>query len=338
MTPSARPVPGHWTSCADAAYAALLEHYWDNRHGRFRVVAPPRRVPWASWHYWWQAQALTAVVRTYERSRNPAERDRAAALVKGIVRRNGGGLGNAYYDDLAWMGLALHESVTVAGLPHAPLLEVVWHDLRDGYDEHRGALVWRRGDVFCNVPTNGPAAILAARLGELDVARRLVAWLHAACVDADGRVLDGRRGDGSPDEAQYTYNYGTVVGADLALHAATGETALLGRARYVAGAAAALADPRTGLLPDEGGGDRGLFKGILATHLADLVLRTGDPVVLDLLVRNGEAVTVHAGASGLVGTDWSRPPAGPVDLSAHLSAVLLLDGLARLEAAGTFAP
>ena len=293
-------------------------------------------MPWASWHYWWQAHALTAVVHAYERTGDLAERDRVGALIGGVVRRNGGTLANAYYDDLAWMGLALHEAGAAGvGLP-AGLLPALWTDLRDGFDPRRSALVWRRGDTYCNVPTNGPAAILAARLGELDLARRLVGWLHTACVDADGRVLDGRRGDDSPDEAQYTYNYGTVIGADLALHAATGEAALLGRARYVAGAAATLADPRTGLLPDEGGGDRGLFKGILAVHLAELVLRTGDAAVLDLLVRNGEAVAAAVDATGLVGPDWSRPAEGPVDLSAHLSGVLLLDGLARLEAAGTF--
>ena len=328
-----------WGGRADAAYAALVDAYWDRRRGLFRVVAPQRRLARLPWHYWWQAHALAAVVQAFLRTGQGSERDRAVAHVAGILRRNGGSLRNAYYDDLAWMGLALHDAQARAGLDVQPLLQALWAELLSGHDPDRGALVWRRGDDYRNVPTNGPTAVLAARLGAPGLARSLTDWLHRTCVDAQGRVLDGVRGDGTVYAAQFTYNYGTVVGADLALHASTGEPALLDRARRTAQAAARLADPATGLLPDEGGGDAGLFKGILASHLGDCVAATGDPLVRQLLLVNGEAVaTALSRGAGLVGSDWSRVPDRPVDLSAQLSAVLLLGALAALEAAGSLAP
>lgn len=305
------------------------------------------RRPGRPWHYWWQAQALEAVVDAAERLVGvdpPAaavERDRAARLVAGIRRRNGGRLTTGFVDDMGWLGLALLRAEERLGLDTAAAVADLLAAVRGAWHPAYGALSWRPGDDYLNTPANGPAAILAARryrwsgaAADLDLARGLVHWLHRTVVDPlDGTVADGLRvrpGQARLDRTQYTYNPGLVVGADLALAAATGEVHLVGHATWVGHAAVAALTRPDGLLPDEGGGDGGLFKGILARHLAALVARTGDRRLHAFLARWGTAVWRSAGPHGLVGPDWGRSPRGRVELSTHCAGLALLERLAAL--------
>jgi predicted alpha-1,6-mannanase (GH76 family) len=81
------------------------------------------------------------------------------------------------------------------------------------------------------------------------------------------------------------------------------------------------------VLPDEGGGDRALFKGIYARYAAGL----GDPSLTAALACNGEAAWSARGPDGLCGRSWTQPPGADVELSAHLSGVLLLSALAAAD-------
>lgn len=308
-----------WDERAAAASAALVETYWDERRGLFRTgsfrTGSARRpswrtLPWRTlpWHYWWQAHALDALVLA-------GDLDRADRLVGGILRRNGG-VTNDYYDDMAWLGLALHGLVGAGGRADAgQLVAELLADLRGGVDPDHGALVWRRGDTYLNVPANAPTAILAARTGDAVLARRLTTWLHATLVRPDGVVYDGLHPGAPPDTTGWTYNYGTVLGADVAL----GD---LDRARRVATAATRLVRA-DGVLPDEGGGDRALFKGIFVRYLGGLLAARPDEALRALLILNATAAWQSRSPDGLVGSDWARPPDGAVELSAHLSGVLL---------------
>lgn len=320
-----------WSERAGEGYARLIERFWDDRRCLFRVRSG-RSLPWPGrpWHYWWQAHALSVVAAA-------DDRPRAAALLDGIRRRCAGRLAaNDYYDDLGWLALALLDVREALDLPVAGDLDELWTVLRTAMDGPDGTLVWRRGDDFRNIPANGPAAIVAARRYALDgdpedlaIAVRLVGWLHAAAVSPAGVVWDGVRPTG-PDRRIFSYNQGLVIGADVALHAVTGADRLLVDATGVARAATAALTTPNGLLPDEGEGDGGLFKGIFARYAGELAARTGDRGLTDLLAGNGEAVWAVVRARGVVGPDWGRPPDGPVALSSALAGVLLLQALARL--------
>jgi predicted alpha-1,6-mannanase (GH76 family) len=306
-----------WADRAGEAIQAMVASYWDARHGLFRITTA-RRPLWSlgTWHYWWQAHALDALVLA-------GDAERADRLVAGVLRRNGGRIVNDYYDDMAWMGLALQDGIE-AGLLHAePLVAELMGELRGGVDAEHGAVRWRRGDDYLNVPANAPTATLAARTGDRAFAQRLTDWLHATLVTEDGVVWDGVHPGQPVNKASYTYNYGTVVGADVAVDA-------LDRARRVAATAVARLPRADGLLPDEGGGDGGLFKGVFARHVCPYVLETDDAALRDLLVRNAEAAWSARSPAGLFGPDWSRPPVGTVELSTHLSGVLLLQTVARV--------
>jgi predicted alpha-1,6-mannanase (GH76 family) len=85
------------------------------------------------------------------------------------------------------------------------------------------------------------------------------------------------------------------------------------------------------VVQEAGDGDGGLFKGILARYLGELVAVSGDESTRAVLIRNAAAAWANR-RTGLVGPSWSRPPRGPVELSAHLSGVLLLQAVAGLPA------
>ncbi len=314
-----------WAGRAAEASATLVDVFWNERRDLFGVASARRRLrPPRHWHYWWQAHALEALVLA-------GDGDRAARLVRGVLRRNGGRITNDYYDDMAWMGLALHSWRTMAGPADAVasatadrLIADLMADLRQGVHPQHGAVLWRRGDTYLNVAANAPTAILAVRTGDETFARRLTAWLHDTLVMADGTVLDGLHPGAGITRTGWTYNYGTVIGADLAL----GE---LDRARRVATAARRLVRD-DGVLPDEGRGDGSLFKGIFARHLGALVAATGDTAGRDLLIHNAEAAWASRSPGGLIGPDWSRRAERPFDLSAHLSGVLLFHTAAALDA------
>lgn len=335
-----------WSERADAAQRSLVESFWDGRRGLYRVAPGRRPLPTPQWHYWWQAHALDAAVDAVARTGDPGTRDRVRAHVAGVLRRNGGHILNDYYDDMAWMALALLRADEVAGVDTGPLVADLWSEIREGWDGTHGGVVWRRNDTYTNTPANAPAAILAARLhrrhgdaGDLDWARRIADWQRETLVDPDtGLVWDGihPETDPGPSRELYTYNQGTVVGAEVELFRLTGGGGHLERARRTAAAALdRFTDPRTGLFPAEGAGDGGLFKGILARYLGELVRADPDPDhevssrVLGALRRNGEAVA--AAGDRPVGADWARPTDSDRSLSTQLSAVLLLEAVAAAD-------
>ena len=337
-----------WAERADAAQGVLVGQFWDGRRGLYRVTPGRRIFPTPQWHYWWQAHALDATVDAVGRTGDAGGRERVRAHVAGVVRRNGGRIPNDYYDDMAWMALALLRADEVAGVDTAGLVAELWADIRQGWDERHGGVVWRRRDTYTNTPANAPSAILAARLhrrhgatADLDWARRIADWQQATLVDPDsGVVWDGIHPvtDPGPSRELYTYNQGTVVGAEVELWRITGDTGHRDRAERTAAAALArFTDPASGLLPAEGAGDGGLFKGILARYLGELVRAVGSEpdqvtgAVLAVLRRNGEAVA--AVPDRPVGADWRSPAGGDRSLSTHLSAVLLLEALAAADPA-----
>ncbi|WP_018686751.1 glycoside hydrolase family 76 protein [Actinokineospora enzanensis] len=286
-----------------------------------------------SWNYWWQAHLLDCLVDAQSRAPE-AERARAIkALVRGIHARNLGAWTNSYYDDIAWLGLALLRS----GVPAERALTAITRRLRSGWSDHAGGGIWwRRGDTYKNVPANGPAAILLARRGETGPARSMLEWMDRLLVDPATNLLwDGLyvRADGSVErvvETFYTYCQGVFLGACVEL--SKPDLA----ARTVRAVRAHLAVD--GVLPGCDGGDGGLFAGILARYLALSAVRmpaaAGD-LAGSLVLTSAEAAW-HARRPGpTLGTDWSTPDDHRFDneMSVQLSGWMLIEAASRLERA-----
>jgi predicted alpha-1,6-mannanase (GH76 family) len=336
-----------WTQAADAAQVVLGDRFWHPRIGIYQRTPGLRRFALRlEWDYWIQAHALDVTVDAAARTGSTAIRDRIRAHVRGILRRNGGRIVNRYYDDMAWMGIALLRAEEVAGADTGSLVRELWTDIRAAWTQ-AGGIVWRRDDPrpYTNAPANAPAAILAARLyrrygdpADLDWSRRIGDWLQATLVDPDsGIVWDGIHPAEGPalDRTVWTYNQGTVVGAGVQLWLATGESGHLERARRTA--TAALDRYGDAVLPVEGTGDASVFKGILARYLGDLVKADPEPDgavarrVRAALTSSATAVAPAAGSP--IGVDWQRPQTGKASLGSEVSAMLLLEALAELERA-----
>ncbi|MBB5235932.1 glycoside hydrolase family 76 protein [Deinococcus budaensis] len=337
-----------WTDAARQAQAALDTHFWDDEAGLYRVCLPPRLLrPDDPFHYWWQAHALDALVDAFERDGEQAHLARAARLVEGVRPANRGSLHNDYYDDMLWMALALLRLHGVSADPRflADCLDL-WGDIRGGWNGHEGGgVAWRRTQPgYKNTPANAPAVILGARLsrqtGEenhLDFALAVLRWLQAHLIDpTTGVVWDGvgREAPGRIDrDWAFTYNEGTVIGAGAALWQATGDSAALALARRTAGAALERYGP---VLPGEGTGDGGLFKGVLVRYLGLLAREDAASTagIGAFLAANAACAARHLDpTSGLNGPDWAAVPGRPLDLSAALSGVLLRESAAAAQRA-----
>ena len=326
---------------AETLQAVLQERFWLPREHLFRV-AEGRRLGWRGpWHHWWQSHALAALLDRWDRTGDPASLAQAEAVVEGMRRRGRGRLTNDFYDDLGWLALALLRMPD--RLDDArDLVQVIRRGESPG-----GGIAWsRQTPEFRNTPATGPATLVALRLGartnddELVAwGRSLAGWIAGTLVTPFAEVHDGLRvhpdGTTGVDTAQYSYNFGLVVGVELAMSELTTDAVHLDpthldRARLVAAAALRrFSDPATGIWVSEGTGDGALFRGILARHLADLALATGDVDLGDALQAQADAVWTSSGG-GPVGHDWSRPCDHPVELSEHVGGLLVVEAAARL--------
>jgi predicted alpha-1,6-mannanase (GH76 family) len=334
-----------WAQAADAAQRVLADRFWHPRFGIYQRTPRRRRLAFRlEWDYWIQAHALDVTVDAAARTGSTALRDRIRAHVGGILRRNGGRIVNRYYDDMAWMGIALLRADEVAGADTGGLVRELWADIRAGWDRRHGGIVWRRDDPrpYTNAPANAPAAILAARLhrrygdpADLDWARRIADWVQQALVDpGTGLVWDGVHPyeEPGPDRTLWTYNQGTVVGAEVQLWLATGDATHRDRARRTA--TAALNRYGENGFPVEGAGDGSVFKGILARYLGDLVVADPDGTKRVHAALTSSGAVVATAADQPVGIDWQHPTGSEAGLGSEVSAALLLEALARLEPSG----
>ena len=248
-----------WAHRADLAEAAITERHasslWGLPRTNLAVVAwppTPREKSFVVWHYWWQAHYLDCQVDAERRQSTKARRASIVRTVRGIRVRNRRSLAtNRYYDDKAWLALAMARIgkdepeadkkkgektgffTKLAGklpkkLQVKPIkrkrrtrprpLEDLEFNILAGLDSFTGVLPWRTNENFFNVPANGPAAIMMARTGHLDEARAVMAWIFDNVMADNGLVQDGIRlhADGpKTTETIYSYNQGTVLGAAL---------------------------------------------------------------------------------------------------------------------------
>lgn len=245
----------------------------------------PGARPWSEWHYWWQAHYLDAIIdaafsalQAGDHSKARADWKRAKQLLRGILIRNFARFPNYFYDDMAWLLLAvtrLNElSLQLSARPallSTLAMRALGRQLVLGQDDKLGGgLYWSRKRDFKNTPSNGPAALYFARINDAQSSNRLLDWMrHNLHDERSGLYFDGiRLTSNGPqlEQAIYTYNQGTVLGALLAS----------GSAEHLAQAQSLIEsinvqlsndDHGTGLRLDTGG-DGDLFTGILCRYLA----------------------------------------------------------------------
>ncbi|WP_349270063.1 glycosyl hydrolase [Mycolicibacterium parafortuitum] len=330
-----------WANRAASAEAAIttrhLRRLWGLPGTQLGVVAWPattRQRRFGTWHYWWQAHLLDNLVDAQLRDPDPTRLARITRQIRGHRLRNVGRWTNSYYDDMAWLALSLERAqrCTGVGRPRA-LATLTEQFLTSWVPEDGGGIPWRKQDQFFNAPANGPAAIFLARhlssLGEpLRRAQQMADWIDETLIDPDTHlVFDGIQG-GSLVRAQYTYCQGVVLGAETELAARTRDPRHAARVHRLVAAVAEHMAPN-GVLKGAGGGDGGLFHGILARYLALVATALPGDAAEDAAARDTARELVLASALTawdnrqsvdglpLFGAFWERaaeiPTAGTAD-------------------------
>jgi predicted alpha-1,6-mannanase (GH76 family) len=357
-----------WSDRAAAAEQAIVTRnlrglWWlgDASLGLAHWPPTPADRLFLDWHYWWQAHLLHTLAEAYLREPSETRSQRVAAVLRGIHVRNWGRWLNRYYDDIAWLGIACQRARTYAGVPTEAIVEAVGARLRSGWSaEGGGGIYWRRCNWFYRLvercdfkatPADGSAAVFfAGQPHGRHFAAALLDWLEEELLDArTGLLIDGVYVDsGELARAVYTYNQGVYLGACARLYADTAEARWRGRAERTVVAVRdrlARASEYGPVLRGQGGGDGGLFAGILARHLARAALLLGDETAAGLVRSSAESAWANAArAEGgvLFGPDWAEPARVPSrwsswaerDLSTQVSGWMLIEAAALLERAG----
>ena len=266
-----------WANRAASAEAAIakrhLRRLWQIPGTQLGVVAwPPARkyLLFGTWHYWWQAHLLDCLIDAQVRDPKPERKKQIERQIRGQRIRNNGSWVNNYYDDMAWLALALERADRLAGVERPRALRKLAKQFLDAWvPEDGGGIPWRKQDQFFNAPANGPAGIFLARYEDdrLRRAQQMADWIDENLIDPENHlVFDGLKG-GSLVRAQYTYCQGVVLGLEVELAVRTQDPHHSERVHRLV---AAVRDNMTtdGVLKGEGGGDGGLFGGVTARYLA----------------------------------------------------------------------
>lgn len=291
--------PEQWANRAASAEAAIVRRHlrqlWRIPGTQLGVVGwPPSRRDrsYGTWHYWWQAHLLDTLVDAQLRDPRPERAERIRRQIRGHRIRNNGRWTNRYYDDMAWLALALERAGRLLGIARPQALQTLTRQLFNSWmPEYGGGIPWRKQDQFFNAPANGPAGIVLARCGQVPRAAQMADWIDRTLLDPETQLIfDGIR-DGSLVRAQYTYCQGVVIGLETELALRTGDHRHAPRARRLIAAVGEHLAPQ-GVLRGAGGGDGGLFAGITARYLA--------LAATDLPGDTKEDVAARATARGIV--------------------------------------
>lgn len=264
-----------WANRAASSEAAVdkrhLRRLWGLPGTQLGVVAWPaarKQTLFGTWHYWWQAHLLDCLVDAQLRDPQPKRLTRINRQIRGHRIRNIGRWTNDYYDDMAWLALALERSGRLAGVGRPRALDTLADQLLNSWvPEDGGGIPWRKQDQFFNAPANGPAAIFLARHDRLRRAQQMGDWIEDTLIDPETHlVFDGIKA-GSLVRAQYTYCQGVVLGLEVELANRTEDPE---HAQRVHRLVSAVRDHMStdGVIRGAGGGDGGLFNAILARYLA----------------------------------------------------------------------
>ena len=310
-------MPETWAHRADLAEMAITERHatklWGLPRTNLAVVSwPPttKEKVFFHWHYWWQAHYLDCLVDAESRRSTKARRAAIVRTIRGIRLRNLGKLiKNRYYDDKAWLALALNRVTQSDKVARPKQLDDLEFNILAGLDSVLGVLPWRTDENFFNVPANGPAAIMLARTGRMDKARALIDWIFENLMSDDGLVEDGVRllADGPRNTPTiYTYNQGTVLGA--ALEIALGledkpeeQVYYITHIRSLVQAISMHVATPGGVIdnPVDGDGDGGLFKGILVRYLAEVAVRLPEDSPASISAKRAAERLVMASAESM---------------------------------------
>ncbi len=261
-----------WPARANAAYAALQRHFALADGATFREHAPTLPTDQRYAYLWpfsqaWMAaldlaaytgdQAALAQARRLRESFFAHYWDTNTVPPSGAAYPVSTGGGDVYYDDNAWIGLALVRLAQIDD-DHGALTDAaqVFAFVASGWDDDPshpapGGVFWTLAasnhSRDRNTCSNGPGAQLGLALAVLrrdrhiqEAGQHMFAWAEATLRDpADGLYWDHIKLDGAIERTKWSYNQGSMLGAATLLAELERSAARLDQAREHAEAAIA---------------------------------------------------------------------------------------------------
>ena len=373
---------------ADGMAQALVKNFWGasfkEHPDRYFFNKTSQQADMGTGDYWPQAHAIDVVTDAYLRTKEKEYYQLYDLWWQGMPRfnpdarrgrRKGDSWWNAFVDDMEWHCLALIRVYEATGetryLNKARQMYADWIWSQWGPEDEApwyGGITWKTDAAKSkNACSNGPAAIVAARLAQLasvdasnaknksaaeyqDEALKIYQWERKNLWDSkSGAVFDNMNREGRIGRFSLSYNQGTFIGAAVELFRLTKDRSFLDdavlTARYTTGP---MSRRNNGVLSDATGGDGGLFHGIFFRYLANLIVlpELDDDVRQELtdyllhsattLVRQGvnSQTSLYAGR-------WRRPQPQdqPCALNPHVTGCMLLEATCTvLTFAGNNAP
>ncbi|RYY57115.1 MAG: glycosyl hydrolase family 76 [Chitinophagaceae bacterium] len=338
-----------WDKAADSSTSTLMSKFWNPSGNYFNDKNTS-----TGFNYWPQAHGLDVLVDAFLRTGNAEYKTYMDKWFSGVPVKNGNGFLNEFYDDMGWNALAMLRAYEATkDEKYKTAVEALWTDIKGGWNQTmNGGIAWRKSmPWYKNTPANGPAAILAARLyrnfsrpDDLDWSKKIYGWMKDSLYNNNtGWVYDGinSANDGVRNtEWKFTYNQGLFLGAATELYLLTNNVAYLNDALRAANFTLSdnvLTNFTDNLLRDEGGGDGGLFKGVLVRYLTQLILAPGmvssdKTRYVNYLKNNAQTLWTKGTDKNylLYGSYWKTPPGASTDLTIQLSGAMLVEAAALL--------
>jgi uncharacterized protein YyaL (SSP411 family) len=224
-----------------------------------------------------------------------------------------------YYDDNAWLVLALAEVHELTKeKKYLDRSEATFRFVMSGEDDKLGGgLYWREVEKSSkNTCTNAPTIVSALRLYQLtkdekylETAKRVYAWTNKTLQDQDGLYWDNINLKGRIDRRKFTYNSALMIRANCLFHEITDEAKYLDEAKRIATSAEKLWIHPTGAISDSG-----RFAHLLLEALLELEDRDKNPhwheTVSRCLVHLREKMRDE---NGRYPHRWDRRRPGPME-------------------------
>ena len=373
--------PKEATRWADGMVGSLIQNYWGasfkEHPDRYYFNRKSAQADLGTGEFWPQAHAIDVITDAYLRTGKKMYYNIYDLWWQGMPRYNfgvreggrekGDPWWNPFVDDMEWHCIALiriyEATKEVRYLNKAREIygDWIWSQWSPEDEEPwHGGITWktdvRRSKNACS---NGPAAIIAARLSRLasvdadyaknkskeeylDEALKIYRWEKEYLWNPEnGAIYDNMNQDGNLGRFSLSYNQGTFIGAAVDLFKLTGDKTLIDDAilttRYTTGP---MSRRNRGVLSDATDGDGGLFHGIFFRYLADLILlpELDNEVRREFTdyIQNSAAVMTKEGVNPktmIYGGRWreKQPTDRPSALTPQLTGCMLIEAVCRIN-------
>ncbi len=336
----------NWNEVADNSSAALVNSFWNSGSKYFNYSNSGNN----EFHYWPQAHALDVLLDAYQRTGDTKYKNYFDQWFEGVKAKNNNTFYNEFYDDMEWNALAILRAWQATGdTKYKEAALQIWEYIKVGWNDNAGGgITWMKGQEYSkNACSNGPAAILAARLYQefgdeknKEWALKIYGWEKATLFNSsNGAVydnIDSRTGE-KKTEWIFTYNQGTFIGAAVELYKIFGEKSYLNDATLAADYTTSTL-VNNSVLKSEGTGDGGLFKGIFIRYFTDLIQQdrldtAAKKRYIQFVQYNAETLwNQGTNKSGILfSDDWRNKPGSSTGLTEQLSGCMLMEAMALLE-------